>query len=231
MSDDSPQIAIIVPDRLQGILFDLDGTLLDSDDQAVVRLAKRLHPFLGRRAPTLARWLVMKAESPGNFMIGLLDSLGLDKLLVTLVAKLRRDHGSSRTHEFQLISGVYEMLPTLHAAGYKLAIVTTRTREHIGQLFEKFPEIEPLIEVTCGLQDTFRLKPHPSPVRLAANRLKIPVDHCLLVGDTVADVKSARRAGAWTVAVLCGFGEREELEKAGAHLIVDSTADLMQILT
>jgi phosphoglycolate phosphatase len=52
-----------------------------------------------------------------------------------------------------------------------------------------------------------------------------------MVGDTAVDVKSARRAGAWSVAVLCGFGERKELERAGAHLILDSTADLLTHVT
>ncbi len=51
-----------------------------------------------------------------------------------------------------------------------------------------------------------------------------------MVGDTTVDVRSARRAGSWSVAVLCGFGERDELERAGAHLILENTTDLGPLL-
>jgi len=51
-----------------------------------------------------------------------------------------------------------------------------------------------------------------------------------MVGDTTVDVRSARRAGAIAIGVLCGFGEREELERAGAHLIISSPADLPSAL-
>jgi len=51
-----------------------------------------------------------------------------------------------------------------------------------------------------------------------------------MVGDTTVDVKSARRAGAWAVGVLCGFGEQEELERAGAHAILESTAQFPSLL-
>ncbi|RMG97178.1 MAG: HAD family hydrolase, partial [Chloroflexi bacterium] len=98
------------------------------------------------------------------------------------------------------------------------------------RFLEQFPQIGQHIEVTCGLQDTRRLKPHPSPVLLAAKRLNLPPDACLMVGDTTVDIRAARSAGAWSAGVLCGFGEQEELEKAGAHLILPSTADLHHYL-
>jgi HAD superfamily hydrolase (TIGR01509 family) len=174
--------------------------------------------------------MVMKAESPGNYAITLLDWLGLDAAVVSAVSRVRAISGVRPSNEFRLIPGVQGMLRSLHARGYRLGIVTTRTRQVIVEFLECFPEIGEVIEVTCGLQDTRRLKPHPAPVRLAASRLGVRVDQCLMVGDTVPDIKSARRAGAWCVAVLCGFGERNELEKAGAHAILGSTAELDQLL-
>ena len=87
-----------------------------------------------------------------------------------------------------------------------------------------------MFATTCGLQDTRRLKPHPEPVQLAAQRLGVPVEKCVMIGDTTVDVKSGRRAGAWSVGVLCGFGEPKELARAGAHLVLDSTADLLKHL-
>ena len=80
------------------------------------------------------------------------------------------------------------------------------------------------------LNASWRLKPHPAPVRYAAKQIDASIDRCLMVGDTTVDVRSARRAGAWAVAVLCGFGEREELERAGAHVILEHTSQLASLL-
>ena len=143
--------------------------------------------------------------------------------------RLRRRRGVYPAPEFSLISGVADLLLALQDR-VPAALVTTRSRHHIDQFLARFPAETAVFRTSCGLQDTRRLKPHPAPIRLAARRLGVPVANCLMVGDTTVDVKSARRAGAWSVGVLCGFGEQKELERAGAHLILDSTADLLNIL-
>ncbi|MCP4423905.1 MAG: HAD family hydrolase, partial [Chloroflexi bacterium] len=164
-----------------------------------------------------------------NWLITLLDILHLDEPLTRLTDKLRRRRGVYPAEEFVLIPGVRELLLELNGR-YPIALVTTRSRYHIDAFLEQFAEETAVFQTTCGLQDTRRLKPHPAPVRLAAQRLGIPVENCLMIGDTTVDIKSARRAGAWSAAVLCGFGERGELERAGAHLVLDSTADLLNYL-
>lgn len=70
-------------------------------------------------------------------------------------------------------------------------------------------------------------KPYPHPVIWAAGQMGIAPGHCLMVGDTVVDIKAGKAAGAQTVGVLCGFGERDELEKAGADLILNSPVELL----
>jgi N-acetyl-D-muramate 6-phosphate phosphatase len=214
--------------QIQAILFDLDGTLADTDDTAVARLALRLRPILGERAAAAARWLLMQIETPGNMFITFLDWLHLDGLIMDLPDRLRR-HRAGHVPHFQLIPGVEEMLQTL-APHYKLGLVTTRSRRHIEQFLASVPHLAPLFQVTVGRQDTRRLKPHPSPVQWAAAILTVPLPNCLMVGDTTMDIKAARRAGAWSVGVLCGFGQRKELAKAGAHLILNSTAEIAQIV-
>ncbi|MBL7063321.1 MAG: HAD family hydrolase, partial [Anaerolineae bacterium] len=87
-----------------------------------------------------------------------------------------------------------------------------------------------LFDALVTRESTWRLKPHPAPVRHAARLLGVPVEQCAMVGDTTVDVKSARRAGAWAVGVLCGFGEREELERASAHVVLEHTAQLTSLL-
>lgn len=214
---------------LKAILFDLDGTLIDTDDIAVERLSERLQPIFGGRAESFARWLLMQSETPGNYLVTVLDKLGLDEHFMALTDKLRRQRGVYPAGEFKLVDGVEELILSLKER-YRLGIVTTRSRYHIERFFLRFPTIAGAFEVSCGLQDTQWLKPNPQPIRRAAEKLNLPVEDCLMVGDTTVDIKAGRRAGAWTVGVLCGFGQRSELERAGAHLILESTADLRRIL-
>jgi phosphoglycolate phosphatase-like HAD superfamily hydrolase len=214
---------------LEAILFDLDGTLIDTDNIAVESLSQRLKPFLGSRSGSTARWLLMQSETPGNYLVTVLDKLGLDVRFMAFTDRLRRRRGVYPAGEFRLVDGVEELILSLKDR-YRLGIVTTRSRHHIEGFFQRFPNIAGAFEVSCGLQDTQWLKPNPQPVRLAAKRLNVPVEKCLMVGDTTVDVKAGRRAGTWTVGVLCGFGQRPELERAGAHIVLESTADLIRIL-
>ncbi|MFQ5436558.1 MAG: HAD family hydrolase, partial [Anaerolineae bacterium] len=143
-------------DSIKAILFDLDGTIIDTDDEAVEKLARRLRPLLGRRALRLARWLLMRAETPGNAFITLLDWLHLDQPLTTLTDKLRRRRGALPAHEFRLIPGVETAV--LHLAQtYRIGIVTTRSRYHIDALLAQYPQLAKVVETSCGLQDTRRL--------------------------------------------------------------------------
>ena len=79
-------------------------------------------------------------------------------------------------------------------------------------------------------QSVARIKPHPGPVQYAASQMNFAPENCLMVGDTVVDIKAGRRAGAQTVGVLSGFGDAGELSRAGADLILDSVADLPGLL-
>jgi phosphoglycolate phosphatase-like HAD superfamily hydrolase len=229
-SKSSPSIqGALTSGRIEAIFFDLDGTLIDTDDVRVEQLSGCLIPLVGNRANKLARWLLMKSETPGNFLVTVLDKLGLDVPLMTITDRLRRRRGVYPADEFRLIEGVEELLNALRGR-YRLAIVTTRSRYHIEHFLKRFPTVGGLFEATIGLQDTERLKPNPQPVYLAARKVGVPLERCLMVGDTPVDVKAGRRAGAWTAGVLCGFGQREELEHAGAHVILETTADLLKIL-
>jgi HAD superfamily hydrolase (TIGR01549 family) len=215
-------------DAVEAVLFDLDGTLMDTDDQAVERLARRLQKLRWRNANRAARRLVMTAETPGNAFITLLDALGLDAPLRALSDRLHAWRGLRTRDDFRIIAGVQEMLAALHGR-YKLAVVTTRNGRDTGLFLNQYG-LRDLFEALVTCESTWRLKPHPAPVRYAAKRLGVPAERCVMVGDTTVDIKSGRRAGGQAVAVLCGFGEREELERAGAHAILEHTSQVASLL-
>lgn len=207
--------------QIQGWFFDLDGTLMDTDDQAVESLARRLR-FLGTaRAKRLARRLVMAGETPMNSALTMVDMVGLDAVLFGF----RRMIGGHAKPTFRLIEGITPMLAYL-AQHAQLAVVTTRSREDALAFLEQHA-LADYFTLVVTQETTRRLKPHPEPVLYAAEQLGLSPEACAMVGDTPVDVLSGRRAGAWAVGVLCGFGEEAELWRAGAHIVLPSTADLL----
>ncbi len=214
-------------DKVEAVLFDLDGTLMDTDDQAVEALVRRLQRLHWPHPQRAARRLVMACETPGNVMMTLLDVLGLDAPLSTFTDRLRRWRGLRTRADFHIITGVEEMLAEL-SGRYRLAVVTTRGLAESETFLDQY-NLRGFFDALVTRESTWRLKPHPAPIRHAARLLGVPVERCVMVGDTTVDVRAARRAGAWAVAVLCGFGEREELERAGAHVILEHTAQFLSL--
>lgn len=210
--------------KIQGWFFDLDGTLMDTDDQTVERLAQRLR-FLGEaRAQRLARRMVMAGETPMNYALTAVDMVGLDAVLFG-VRRMMHAH----THPtFRLIAGVKPLLAHL-AERATLAVVSTRSAEDATEFLAQH-DLAGYFKLIVTNATTKRLKPHPEPVLYAARQLELSPDVCVMVGDTTMDVLSGRRAGTWTVGVLCGFGEEAELWRAGAHLVLPSTADLLALV-
>lgn len=219
------------PSTIEAILFDLDGTLIDTDDQAVESLARFLDPiarFLPFDPVPLIRRLLMWAETPGNALVTFLDMVGLDDNVFALGDTLRGWRGLHPRRDLPLIPGVDGTLHAL-APHYRLGIVTTRGRRDAHSFLTQHG-LAHFFELVVTREDTHRLKPHPQPIRLAAKRLNLACERCLMVGDTTAAIRSARAAGAWAIAVLSGFGERSELERTGAHATLQSVAHVAELL-
>jgi HAD superfamily hydrolase (TIGR01509 family) len=222
----------VYPGEIDAILFDLDGTLVETDDDAVEVMARRLQPvrrlLRGQDPERAARRLLMAWEGPSVRVLAMLDRLGLDDDVFGLENRLRQMRGLHSPLRFRPMDGTIEMLQQL-SHRYCLAIVTTRSHRE-ARAFLVQQNLADLVQSITGRDDTWRIKPHPSPVRHTADELGVPVERCLLVGDTRADIEAARAAGARSVGVLCGFGSKENLERAGADLILEVTSDLLDWL-
>lgn len=219
--------------RVQAICFDVDGTLRDTDDQYVARFARWFRPFrflLPRRdADDFARRFIMAVESPANWLFSIPDRLHLDDELARFGEWLHtRGIGRQQNHRYLLIDGVREMLNEL-ASRYPLAVVTARPRRGTMGFLDHF-RLTPYFKAIASGQTAPRTKPFPDPIHWAARQIGVPPENCLMVGDTTVDIRAGRAAGAQTVGVLCGFGQREELARAGADLILDGTWELGGVL-
>ncbi len=220
------------PALIQAVCFDLDGTLVNTDDRMVSDLARALRPLSyllkDGDATQLARRVVMSMETPANALYALLDRLHIDELISPLGEALHTLRRREKPEVGLLIPGVREMLQAL-SEDYPLAVVTARGH-HSTHTFLEASGLADHFQVVVTARTTLRAKPHPAPIRHAAKHMGVPVEGCLMVGDTVHDVRAAIAAGSQAIGVLCGFGLREELESAGANLILGHTPQLVELL-
>lgn len=219
---------------VRGLLFDIDGTLAETDDLYVEKLARRLEPLsfiLPKRDPNYtARRIIMAVESPANYAYTLADSIHLDELAAELARMLRLSHHKDRPGPppARMIAGTRVLIERA-STRYELGIVTARG-DALAMHFLQGHQLDSYFRIVVGARSIRRIKPHPAPIRRAAKELGLQPGECVMVGDTTVDILAGARAGAQTVGVLCGFGEQAELERAGASLILESTADLLDIL-
>lgn len=218
--------------RIKALCFDVDGTLRDTDDQYVARLATILRlvaPILpGRDADKAARWLVMRIETPANFLFGLPDRIGLDDEIAAIGEWFyHRGVGKSK-HEFQIIPEVESVLAAL-SSQYPISIVTARGMRGTKAFLDHF-NIGQYFDHIAAAQTVRRTKPHPAPIHWAAEQMGVAVGDCLMIGDTTVDIIAGRAAGAQTIGVLSGFGEEAELLASGAELVLGSVAELPELL-
>jgi HAD superfamily hydrolase (TIGR01509 family) len=218
--------------RIRAVCFDIDGTLADTDDAIVLRLARYVRPLarlFPHRDPTrLARRIVLASEGPANALVALADRIGLDEVATPFLDLFHGLRGEARPSRFTLIPGARETLVRLEQA-YTLAIVSSRDERGVRAFLEQFA-LASFFRGIASARTCRRSKPHPAPVIWAAGRLGVPPEACLMVGDTTVDIVAGRLAGAQTAGVLCGFGEREDLERAGADIVLQSPTDLLPLL-
>ena len=225
-----PPFAEQVRERdVRAILFDLDGTLLDTNQLVTERLARRLNGVpLARRlydSRRLARRLVAFSERLLTVTVRLLGLLRMEeRLLAGLGQWLREVDGQPDARREAAVEGVVALIRETRAR-YALAVVTSRSRREAERFIEHL-ELDGCFDAIVAREDVRRDKPSPEPIRRAAERLGTSPEQCIVVGDTLADVRAGKRAGALTVGVLCGLNERAQLERAEPDLIVETTAEL-----
>jgi len=216
--------------KIRLLCFDVDGTLSDTDDYYVDKLSgrfQRLPRFLVREPERAARRLVMWSESPGNAMLGLSDTIGLDGPIVSLVDFIYR-HRRKKWRQFLIVPGVVDMLTRLKGR-YPMVIVSARDEDSTTDFLKEFDLLK-YFDVVISALSARHTKPYPDPILLAAKKMNVAPESCLMIGDTTVDVRAGKAAGAQTVSVLCGFGEEAELRRRNPDLMLPSTADLADAL-
>lgn len=220
--------------RIKAIIFDVDGTLSNTDDRMVDWLVNVLNPiswlFRDRNPKRFSRRLVMAVETPGNFIYHLADRFGIDRYIAKYYKRIKSKKIDKKIEEgkFWIIPGVREMLATLFTR-YPLGVVSARDGASTREFLDFF-ELTQYFQVIVTAQTCNYTKPFPDPILYASKALGEIPENCLMVGDTIVDIQSGKSAGTQTVGVLCGFGTAKELKRVGADMILPSTVMMTDIL-
>lgn len=211
--------------ELPAVLFDLDGTLIDSvyqhvqawhetlRDEGITVPAWKIHRRVGMSGKSFLREL-LREIAPKRSVMRLADlEYGHDKRFARIIPTL------------EPLPGATKLLQHLHRSGVRVAIATTGNRKHTLLLLKKL-RLPPGTPIVTG-DDVKNAKPSPDIFVAAAQALKIPIHECIVVGDSVWDLLAAGRKGALGVSLLSGGYGPEELERAGAFRVFSDPADML----
>ncbi|HZR93475.1 MAG TPA: HAD-IA family hydrolase [Gaiellaceae bacterium] len=184
--------------RFPVVLFDLDGTLIDSGAMIVASMQHAARSVLGREIPEEV--LAAAVGGPGLVaQMRLLDPTRVDELVAAY-----RAHNEPLHEELEAFWEVVEVLPTLRAEGRRLGVVTAKRHATVRLAFDRLPELAASFDVVVAADDTVRHKPAPDPILKALERLDAPPAEAAYVGDSPFDVRAAKAAGVYAIAV--GWG-------------------------
>lgn len=213
------------PVRRTGMLFDLDGTLIDSVYQHVLAWREALeaegidipvwsiHRKIGMSGGLFARALLRETDTA-------LDPEGVERLQAG-----HRDAFVRYAPGVRPLPGAIVLLRHLTAVDSPWAIATSGRRETAGPTLVELEVPEGVPVITRDMVE--RAKPDPDLFLAAARALDLPIEDCIVVGDSVWDLLAAQRARALGVGLLSGGYGKEELERAGAFRVYEDPADLL----
>ncbi|MDC7243083.1 MAG: HAD family hydrolase [Sphaerochaetaceae bacterium] len=215
--------------RFKGIIFDLDGTLLntiediaDSHNYALAKYNYKTYPvsrykyFVGSGMDELIR-RVMKEQNIN------------EEHFFDLRAAYIEEYGKKQNSKTRPYPGIVSLLNQLTKAGYSVNILSNKphfqTKPVVSNYFENVK-----FDLIYGKKPEFDIKPNPDSAWDLISKLKLKPNEILYVGDTATDILTAKNANFTSVGVLWGFRDEAELIEAGADYIVTKPSDIFQIL-
>lgn len=202
--------------NIEALIFDVDGTLVDTNAAHVAVWCSVLST-IGLAVPPerIARELGQGGDRLLHSLLGPLDAQRLGPSLQLQWPETYRAH--LRSVRIKAFPKTNELFAALRARGIRVACATSNSRELLAALLERVTIEIPAVIVTG--EDIKATKPAPDIVRVAAERLGVPIERCVYVGDTPYDAMAATAAGARAWGVLTGSHTEDALRAAGAERI------------
>ena len=207
--------------KVKGILFDLDGTIVDSRE-AYLEAAKTAFQAIGQKPPTTQTALEIPKRLEQNQPIDDITRTNPQQFLAIYL----KTYYAITQEKTKLIPNVSTTLETLSEKA-KLALITMRfvPKTAITKELEQFNIAKHFTHIITAL-DTHKPKPSPEALIKSVKALDVQICDCLIVGDSVTDIKAGKAAGAKTAAVLSGLFSHEELAKENPDLILEDITQL-----
>jgi pyrophosphatase PpaX len=210
--------------RFPTVLFDLDGTVVDSGAIILASMRHATREVLGRDYSD--EELLRTVGGPG--LEAQMEALAPER--VEQLVDVYRAHNEPLHESLEACPGMEEVLVRLHEDGRRLGVVTAKRRSTVELAFARIP-VGHLFETVVGGDETERHKPDPEPLLLAAERLGADPSETAYVGDSPFDVRAAKAAGMFAVAVTWGrIHDRSRLEAEQPDAIVDTAEELVAVL-
>ena len=205
--------------RSKIILFDLDGTLIDSTE-AILESFSKAYAKCGGEVP---------ADESIKPLIGLplelmFVKLGVDEVkAMDYVTAYKEHYRTIHTKKTVLLPNVEEALKIARVCA-RLGVVTTKTGKYSRELLEHF-DLMHYFDVLIGSEDVENMKPHPEPIYKALDALKHSYGTVsYMIGDTISDILAAQEADIASIGVLSGYGNEDELEEDADFVTKDVLA-------
>lgn len=209
--------------NVRTILFDLDGTLIDTNELIIASFTHTLEQHADRP---------YKREEILNFIGPPLREtfLNLDEAKAELMFNTYVEHNLSNHDQYvAAYPTVVETMKKLKDAGYQLGIVTTKIKK-TAERGIRIAGLEDIFEIVIGLEDVTNAKPHPEPVIKALDQLKGVASETIMVGDNYHDIEAGKNAGTKTAGVAWTVKGRDTLEAYQPDYMLEQMSDLLHIL-
>jgi pyrophosphatase PpaX len=211
--------------RFRIVLFDLDGTLIDSGPIILASMQHAVRTVLDREIPPDELGLTIGGQGIVAQMQAI-DAEHAEELL-----EVYKEHNDGLHETLEAFDELIALLPRLKAEGRRLGIVTAKRHRTVGLALDRFPALRDDFDVVVAHEDTDRHKPDPDPVALAIERLGGTPSDAAYVGDSPFDIQSAKAAGAYAVAVgWGGIHPDERLLAEEPDAFVRSPEELLRVL-
>ena len=210
--------------RYPTVLFDLDGTLVDSGEIILSSFRHATKTVLAREIPDE----VLAAAVGGS---NIHDQMrAFDEERADELVRVYREHNEPLHDDLVAFEGIERVLERLKAEGRQLGIVTAKRRKTVDLAFAILP-LERFFDTVVTSEQTEHHKPHPEPVLTALERLGAEPGEAAFIGDSPFDMGAGKAAGVFTVAVSWGkIHPVERLRETGADAVVHAPEELLDVL-
>lgn len=209
------------------ILFDLDGTLLDT----IADLRDSLNRVLtAHKLPTHSTKSVMQFVGNGltKLIARAVPNGGSHPEFSQIETEMRADYALHCNDQTAPYVGILPLLHTLCAEGYRIGVVSNKPDAQVKSLCKRF--FGDTVSAAIGQSDSVQTKPAPDSVFSAAELLHADMSRTIYIGDSEVDVQTAKNARIPCICVLWGFRSKDQLLDAGAEIFADSADSLLALL-